>query len=132
MNEELIEINGTNYEMRKANFFEARDVAMTFLSVLNGAVSIKNGQPDINVGAMLSNLTSAEMEKVQSFILKYTVVNGVKLSSKVEAEKHFNDHRQDYFQLMFEGVKFHFVDFLPNGKEFAENMTMENLTKALA
>lgn len=127
---ENIEIGGVNYELRKANFFEAKNMAMSLSTILNGAVSLKDGSTDIDFGAILSNLNSAEMEKVQDFILKYATADGVKLSSKVEAEKHFNEHRSNYFQLMFEGLKFHFADFFPGGSEFVKNISLEQVLSA--
>ena len=127
---ETIEIGGVSYELRKANFFEAKNMAMSLSTILNGAISLKDGNADVDFGAILSNLNSAEMEKVQDFILKYTAADGVKLSSKVEAEKHFNGHRSNYFQLMFEGLKFHFADFFPNGSEFVKNISLEQVLSA--
>lgn len=127
---ENIEIGGVNYELRKANFFEAKNMAMSLSTILNGAVSLKDGSADIDFGAILSNLNSDAMEKVQDFILRYTTADGVKLSSKVEAEKHFNENRSNYFQLMFEGLKFHFADFFPNGGEFVKSISLEQVLSA--
>ena len=128
---ENIEIGGINYELRKANFFEAKNMAMSLSTLLNGAVKFKDGNTDIDFGAILSNLKSDEMEKVQEFVLKYATADGVKLASKIEAEKHFNAHRANYFQLVFEGLKFHFADFFPNGAEFVKNISLDKVVKAV-
>ena len=51
---ETIEIGGVSYELRKANFFEAKNMAMSLSTILNGAISLKDGNADIDFGAILS------------------------------------------------------------------------------
>lgn len=128
MESEIFEINGVSYELRKANFFEARKMGFSLLSVLKGAMGADGG---FDFGVILGNLNNKEVEDVQNFILKYATADGVKLTSSIEIEKHFNNHRDNYFPLMIEGLKYHFAGFFPNGSELVKNINISNLTANL-
>lgn len=125
MSDETKVIGKCSYNFRKANFMEARTEAFKLTALLKGcfkAVKDVDGKEksDFDIGQLLSNLNSKEMADVELFISKNATVtdeNGEKflLMNQAEANKFFNDHRDEYFQFLFEGLKFHFLGFLPSG-----------------
>nr|WP_275362817.1 putative phage tail assembly chaperone [Xenorhabdus bovienii] len=40
------------------------------------------------------------------------------------ANSHWNAHRSHYFQVIYDGVRFHFADFLPAGVASAKNLNL--------
>ncbi len=130
MENKSILLDGVTYVLRPSNFIEAKKTGLMLLGLLKGGVSFKDGQADIDFGAIVSNLNGSEMEQVQNFVLKYCTADGIKLLSNIEIEEHFNKHRSAYFPLMFEGVKYHFADFLPVGGELLKNISLEQLAQA--
>ena len=111
-------IDGVTYTFRQANFMAARTAAMSLLGILKGGVKSTGAKPEVDIGAMLENLGSPQIQSVEQFILGTLEVkneNGqIVLLKNVDASnEHFNKHRSHYSALMFKGVQFHFMDFLP-------------------
>lgn len=83
---------------------------------------------NIDVGQIIANIGSPAFSGVESFILKYaSVINAeggeILLRNVSQAETHFNANRGDYAQLIFEGLKYHFLDFLPAGAKSLAGIT---------
>ena len=83
---------------------------------------------NIDVGQIIANIGSAAFSGVENFILKYTsVINAeggeILLRNVSQAETHFNANRGDYAQLILEGLKYHFLDFLPAGAKSLTGIT---------
>lgn len=125
-------IGNCTYSFRKANFMVARTEAFKLTALLKGCFA-SEGKTDFDIGQLLSNLNSQEMNEVEKFIAQHTVVtdeNGKKfiLQKDNEAENFFNEHRDQYLQFLFEGLKFHFLGFLPNGlASKVSTLSLDNL-----
>lgn len=126
-------INDCNYEMRSANFQKALAQAYKLTSLLKGAF-VDN---QLDIGALLCNLDTKEVQEVSKFILSHTVVTDEEnkkhlLQNEKEADAFFNFHRDHYFKVLFEGVKFHFLPFLPSGIASSLNtLSLENLQSSV-
>lgn len=129
--EETFNINGVDYEMRKAGFMKTKTLATKLLTLLNGALNFdKEMQIDINIGAIAQNLNSPEMAEIEKFVMDQTIVAGFgKLSDSGKLDEHFEEHPDNYFLVLFEGVKFHFLPLLPVGREFLQNMNLSKLAE---
>lgn len=119
--------NGITYEHRQANFVEAKNQAMKLLGLLRGCISMQDSKIEIDIGGIVSNIGSVEMQGIESFIIKYVTVRDendqpVILSRTDVFNSHFNAHRSHYIPLIIEGAQFHFADFLPDGVASAINM----------
>ncbi|AWK42596.1 hypothetical protein LGZ99_21745 [Photorhabdus temperata] len=120
-------IDNINYEHRLSNFIEAKNHALKLVGLLKGCIKLAGDKVDIDVGAIVSNVGSQEMQGIEQFILKYVTVigadgNTVLLQKPDTFNQHFNTYRSHYFQLIIDGLKFHFADFLPGGVASAVNM----------
>ncbi|MDY7522453.1 putative phage tail assembly chaperone [Photorhabdus sp. P32] len=123
-------IDNINYEHRLSNFIEAKNHALKLVGLLKGCIRLDGDKVDIDIGAIVSNIGSPEMQGIEQFILKYVTVtdadgNTVLLQKPDVFNQHFNTYRSHYFQLIIDGVKFHFADFLPGG--VASVVSMPNL-----
>lgn len=127
--EETFNINGVDYEMRKAGFMKTKQLATKLLCLLNGAVNIsKDMEFNIDIGAIARNLNSPEMSEIEKFVLDQTSIPGFgKLSDASKLDQHFEDHPDNYFHVIFAGVKFHFLPLIPAGREFLQSMSMDKL-----
>ncbi|WP_445496682.1 phage tail assembly chaperone [Photorhabdus sp. SF281] len=113
-------IDNISYEHRLSNFIEAKNHALKLVGLLKGCIRLDGDKVDIDVGAIVSNVGSPEMQGIEQFILKYVTVTGadgntVLLQKPDVFNQHFNTYRAHYFQLIIDGLKFHFADFLPGG-----------------
>lgn len=113
-----LEINGRTYTLRPANFFETKTHFTKLLGITKEAIKMQGENVDIDIGQLLANVGSPEFSGVESFILAYASVTDTEgkellLKNRSEAETHFNAHRNDYATLIIEGLKYHFLDFLP-------------------
>ena len=118
---ELI-IDDVTYELQRSNFFEANKQLKVLTALTKGCFAIQDGKAAFDVGALISNIGSEEFATVEGFILKHLVAtneNGEKVlfNKQEELNKFFNEHRSHYYQVIFEGLKFHFLGFLPSGLE---------------
>ncbi|MDE9565899.1 hypothetical protein KKI93_18010 [Xenorhabdus bovienii] len=128
-------IDNVTYEHRQANFMDAKNHAMKLIGLLKGCIKTtgmsETGQPlvDVDIGAIVSNIGSPEMAGVEQFILKYVTVTDesgeiILLQKPDTANSHWNAHRSHYFQVIYDGVRFHFADFLPAGVASAKNINL--------
>lgn len=129
-----MEKDNITYEHRHSNFVEAKTHAMKLLGMLKGCIAINGEQVDIDVGGVLANIGSPDMQGVEKFILKWVVAkdadNNVIQLDKVDVfNTHFNTYRSHYYPLIVNGLIFHFADFLPDGVASKVNMpSLVNLT----
>lgn len=128
-----IEIDDVKYVLTQGNFFESRKEAEKLMSLLRGVIDVKLGDKekggfalDIKIPEILANITGEDFQGTQKFILsKMQVIKdgqGVPTSKESEMGAHFNKHRSHYYKIIIEGAKFHFLDFLPFGKEQLQNI----------
>lgn len=118
---ELI-LDDVTYELQRSNFFEANKQLKVLTALAKGCFTMQGGKTGFDIGELISNIGSEEFASVESFILKHTVAtdengNKVLFNKSEELNKFFNDHRSHYYQVIFEGLKFHFLGFLPSGLE---------------
>lgn len=131
LEQQNVEIDGITYVLLQAKFFEAKYKAEKLTTMLRGVIDIKvEGKMDfgvdIKIPEILANITSPEFQEIQDFILKNLQVfkdgEVVKTDSKDALAQHFNKHRSHYYQVILKGAEFHFLDFLPFGKEQLKNI----------
>ena len=124
---ELI-INSNKYVLRSANFFETKTQLQSLLGLAKDAIKMQDEDVNIDVGQIITNIGSPAFRGVENFILNYTsAINAeggeILLRNVNQAETHFNANRGDYAQLIFEGLKYHFLDFLPAGAKSLTGIT---------
>jgi hypothetical protein len=129
-------IDNITYEHRHANFIEAKSHALKLIGLLKGCISAKGEEVDIDIGAIASNIGSPEMQSVEQFILNYVTVKDVQgtavlLDNPEVFNNHWNTHRSHYFKVIFDGLKFHFADFLPAGVASAKNTKLSAILSKL-
>ena len=122
-----LNIDNVTYELQRSNFFEANKQLKVLTALAKGCFAMKDGKTAFDIGELISNIGSDEFASVEAFILKHTVAtdengNKVLFNKQEELNKFFNDHRSHYYQVIFEGLKFHFLGFLPSGLESKVNM----------
>lgn len=123
-----IMINENKYVLRSANFFETKTQLQNLLGLAKDAIKMQGEDVNIDVGQIIANIGSAAFSGVENFILKYaSVINTeggeILLRNVSQAETHFNANRGDYAQLILEGLKYHFLDFLPAGAKSLTGIT---------
>ncbi|MBR8464279.1 hypothetical protein KDD93_06855 [Campylobacter sp. faydin G-24] len=114
-----LDINGLNYTLRQANFFETKGQFSKLLSIAKEAVKMQGANLDVDIGQIIANIGSETFNGVESFVLKYASVTDesgreILFKNRAEAQTHFNKHRSHYIPLMIEGLKYHFLDLLPD------------------
>lgn len=138
--QDILELDGVEYHFTEADFFKAEAHARNLLNFADGLIEVKmvDNKPDfeINLGAVLGNLSGQNFEKIRDFIFETIKVvdngQGVLFKTKTDQGKHFSAHRSHYSQVLVAGLKFHFLDFLPSGEAFAKTMLGQAMNKALA
>lgn len=126
-------LDNITYTHRLSNFIEAKNQALKLAGLLKNGLKMQDGNMDIDIGAILTNLGSPEMRSIEEFVLKHLSVideNGepVLIQDAAKFNTHFNRHRAHYFQMMFDGLKFHFADFLPAGVASVPSMNLAGMT----
>lgn len=136
MDYEEITIEGMTYALRPAPFREAKRNATKLLSLAKGAISARDEHVHLDIGELLANIGSPEMESVENFILMYAeariqnaegVEKTVLLKDMNTVNAHFKKHTSHYYPLMFAGVKYHFLPFVPGGLESLSAMSFSDL-----
>lgn len=117
-----LQIESVAYEFQRSNFFEANKQLKVLTALAKGCFAMKDGKTSFDIGELIANVGSEEFATVEGFILKHLVAtneNGEKVlfNKQEELNKFFNEHRSHYYQVIFEGLKFHFLGFLPSGLE---------------
>ncbi|BEM41652.1 hypothetical protein SME13J_02710 [Serratia marcescens] len=129
-----MQIDNIAYDFQQSNFLAAKNHALKLTGLLKNSLKMQDGNIDVDIGAILANLGSPEMRSIEEFVVNSLSVTDetgaqVLLRDTAKFNAHFNAHRSHYFPVMFEGVKFHFADFLPAGVGFAQNMSLTDLLK---
>lgn len=145
MSEKLdtLEIDDVTYRFVEADVFKAKRHAEMLLALARGAFKVKakpDGKQgfdmDIDPAEILANLSSQEAEKIQDFIFSTVMVNkageGVKFTTQTDKALHLGKHRSHIYQIIVFGAKFHFLDFLPTGGEFAKSILGQAVNKMVA
>ena len=138
-----LEIDEVTYHFAEADVFKAKTHAEMLMSLARGAIKVKGGADggkgfDVNIdpAEILANITTPEAQKIQEFIWSTIMVTkdgqGVKFSSQSDRSAHLNKHRSHIYQIIFFGAKYHFLDFLPTGEEFAKSMLGQAINKMMA
>lgn len=138
-----LELDDIVYHFAEADVFKAKKHAELLISLSRGAVKVKGNAEggkgfDVNIdpAEVLANISTPEAEKIQEFIWSTVMVvkdgEGVKFSTKADQAMHLGKHRSHIYQILFFGVKFHFLDFLPTGEGFAKSILGQALNKATA
>ncbi|WP_350914694.1 phage tail assembly chaperone [Providencia huaxiensis] len=130
-----MEKDNITYEHRHSNFIEAKTNSMKLLGVLKGCITLQGDKVDIDVGGVLANIGSPDMQTIEKFILKWVTAkdeegNVIQLDKVDVFNAHFNKYRSHYFALILDGIQFHFADFLPAG--VASKVNMPNLAALTA
>ena len=116
--------DNAEYEMRLANAMTAWRVVKNALSVVGNVDLSKGGKvEEVILKTILASLGSNEFKELENLIFKntYATVNGEKYNISSNLDGHFNKCRGDIIEVLTEGFKFQFVDFLPS--------TMKSLIK---
>ena len=141
--QDVLTIGDVDYHFAEADVFKAKAHAEMLLSLAKGAVKIgakgdgaKGFDVNIDPAEILSNITTPEAEKIQEFIWSTVKVvkngEGVLFDSKTNRGLHLGKHRSHIYQIIIFGAKFHFLDFLPTGEEFAKSMIGQAINKMTA
>lgn len=138
--QDTLTIDDVTYHFAEADFFKAEANARKLLHFADGIIEVKliDGEPDIeiNLGAVLGNLSGKEFDTLRDFIFDTIKVvkngEGVLFDTKANQSKHLSAHRSHYTEMLVTGLKFHFLAFLPSGEQFAKTILGQALNKALA
>lgn len=119
MENKTVQIGDCEYTLMPSSFMTAKAEAFKLTTLLKGCFS-SGENVNFDIGQLLVNINSPAMVDIEKFILKYAIVideNGKKflLQKQDEANQFFDAHRDQYFNFLFEGLKFHFLGFLPSG-----------------
>lgn len=113
-------LDNIEYEFTQANFIKAKNQALKLGGLLKGCFTNSGDNTNIDIGQALANLGSEETRQIEEFIISTLTAkdeNGkpINLRNTDDFNSHFNQHRDHYFQVLIEGMKFHFLGFLPSG-----------------
>ena len=113
-------IDDVTYTFRQTDFFKANKYLKKLTALLKGCFSLDGNKTGFDFGQLASNIGTEQFEEIEKFILNYVTAvdeNGktVLFQKPQEASDFFNTHRSHYYQVIFEGLKFHFLVFLPSG-----------------
>ena len=95
-------IDDVTYTFRQTDFFKANKYLKKLTALLKGCFSLEGNQTGFDIGQLASNIGSEEFVEIEKFVLDY--VSAVDENGKTIL-----------FQIISEGLKFHFLGFLPNG-----------------
>lgn len=113
-------LDDITYTFRQADFFKANKYLKKLTALLKGCFSLDGNKTGFDFGQLASNIGTEQFEEIEKFILNYVTAvdeNGktVVFQKPQEISDFFNTHRSHYYQVIVEGLKFHFLDFLPSG-----------------
>ena len=123
----------------------SRDKALELLRLLDGSLKAKtvevDGQKtidfDLDFTKILANFSSGTMKGIEQFIIKnskmYLNVDGewrqADTAVKAEVDYVFNQHANQYFNFLIDGIKFHFAKHLPSGNGLLANLANKAVNK---
>ena len=119
---DYLEFDGekVSYKMELENAWTSWGAIKSALKVLQD-LEVKGQGQELGLGliqAILGSLDTPEFAKLEKIVLDNTsVIVGseiYQLSGNKKIE-HFNKNRKDLTLVLFEGLKFQFLDFLPSG-----------------
>lgn len=113
-------IDDVVYTFTQADFFKSNKYLKKLTTLLKGCFSLNDEKSGFDVGQLMSNIGSEQFAEIEKFILDYVTAideSGKKVlfQKSQEANEFFNTHRSHYYQVIFEGLKVHFLGFLPSG-----------------
>ena len=113
-------IDEVTYTFRQTDFFKTNKYLKKLTALLKGRFSLDGNKTGFDFGQLASNIGTEQFEEIEKLILTYVTAvdeNGktVLFHKPQEASDFFNTHRSHYYQVIFEGLKFHFLGFLPSG-----------------
>ena len=114
--------------------FNLLENSLKFKAVDNGVD--ESGKPkkgldfDFDITKVLANLNSESAKSIEQFIIKnskmYLNVDGewrqADTAVKAEVDYVFTVHPDQYYNFLFEGIKFHFAKHLPSGNGLLKNL----------
>ena len=123
-------IDDVVYTFTQADFFKSNKYLKKLTALLKGCFSLDGNKTGFDFGQLASNIGTEQFEEIEKFILNYvTAVNEdgktVVFQKPQEISEFFNTHRSHYYQVIVEGLKFHFLGFLPDG--IASKLNTANL-----
>lgn len=123
-------LDDITYTFRQADFFKTNKYLKKLTALLKGCFSLDGNKTGFDFGQLASNIGTEQFEEIEKFILNYVTAideNGktVVFQKPQEISDFFNTHRSHYYQVIVEGLKFHFLDFLPSG--IASKLNTANL-----
>jgi hypothetical protein len=131
-------IDDVTYTFRQTDFFKANKYLKKLTALLQGCFSFEGNKSGFDIGQLASNIGSEQFAEIEKFILDYVTAvdeNGKKVlfQKPQEAGDFFNTHRSHYYQVIFEGLKFHFLGFLPSGIASSLNtLNLEEMAQTVA
>ncbi len=141
----VIFVENGDMELSKSKAFE-------LLNLLDGSLKAKTVKRkneegkevsdidlDLDFAKIIGNINSSAMKSVEQFILKncklFLKHDGewlqVDTAKKDEINYVFNLHADHYLNFQMEGIKFHFVKFLPSGTGLLANLANKAVNKML-
>lgn len=113
-------VDDVTYTFKQADFFKANKYLKKLTALLKGCFSLEGNQAGFDIGQLASNIGSEEFVEIEKFVMDYVSAvdeNGktILFQNPKEQGEFFNTHRSHYYQIIIEGLKFHFLGFLPNG-----------------
>jgi len=130
----------------------SRDKALELLRLLDGSLKAKTVELeeldekgnkkktidfDLDFTKILANFSSGTMKGIEQFIIKnskmYLNVEGewrqADTAVKAEVDYVFNQHANQYFNFLIDGIKFHFAKHLPSGNGLLANLANKAVNK---
>ena len=134
----VIHVQNNNSDLSKSK-------ALELLKLLDGSIKAKtvevDGQKtidfDLDFTKILGNLNSPVMKDIEQFIQKnckmFIKDKGewvqVDTAKKVEIDYVFTKYANQYFNFLIDGIKFHFLKFLPSGTGLLANLANKAVNK---
>lgn len=108
------------YVFKQADFYKANKYLKKLTALLKGCFSLGDNKSGLDIGQLASNIGTEQFEEIERFILDYVTATDeagkkVLFQNPREVSEFFNAHRSHYYQIIIEGLKFHFLGFLPSG-----------------
>ncbi|MDF7667450.1 putative phage tail assembly chaperone [Orbaceae bacterium ESL0727] len=134
MENQMLTIDDVLYTFKQSDFIKANKYLKKLTALLKGCFSVEDKKSGFDIGQLASNIGTEQFEEIEKFILDYVTAtdeNGKKVifQNPKEVNDFFNAHRNHYYQVIFEGLKFHFLAFLPTG--LLSNINTQRLATAV-
>lgn len=141
----VIFTENNNLELTKGRAFELLKLldgslkAKTIKRINDEGKEVSDIDFDLDFAKIIGNINSPAMKTVEEFILKNCKIflkhDGewlqVDTAKKDEVNFAFNQHAEHFLNFQIEGIKFHFVKFLPSGTGLLANLANKAINKNL-